>query len=41
MPGPVRKPRNGGLDRAKDFKGSMLKLIKNYLVNYKWQLYLI
>ncbi len=41
MPGPVRKPRNGGLDRAKDFKGSMLKLIKNYLVNYKWQLIVV
>ena len=38
MPGPVRKPRNGGLDRAKDFKGSMGKLLKNYLANYKWQL---
>ena len=41
MPGPVRKPRHGGLDRAKDFKGSMGKLLKNYLVNYKWQFILV
>ena len=36
MPGPIGGPRAGHtLDKAKDFKGTTKKLIKNYLAKYK------
>ena len=36
MPGPMGGPRKGQtLDKAKDFKGTTKKLIKNYLAKYK------
>ncbi len=42
MPGPMRpRSKNHGLDRAKDFKGAMGKLLKNYLIDYKWQLLIV
>lgn len=42
MPGPMRpRTKNHGLDRAKDFKGAMGKLLKNYLIDYKWQLLIV
>ena len=42
MPGPMRpKVKNNNLDRAKDFKGTLGKLIKNYLSAYKFQLIIV
>ena len=42
MPGPMRpRPKNGGLDRARNFKGTMKKLLSYYLLKYKWQLILV
>ena len=36
MPGPMGGPRGGQtLEKAKDFKGTTKKLIKNYLSKYK------
>ena len=41
MPGPMRPRRNMSLDRAKDFRGSIKKLFKNYLFKYKWSLLIV
>ncbi len=42
MPGPMRpRVKNNNLDRAKDFKGTLGKLIKNYLSAYKFQLIVV
>ncbi len=42
MPGPMRpRSKNHGLEKAKDFKGAMGKLLKNYLIDYKWQLLIV
>ena len=36
MPGPMGGPRGAqSVEKAKDFKGTTKKLIKNYLINYK------
>ncbi len=42
MGGPMRGPRRQGkIERAKDFKGSMSKLFSYYLKKYKWLLILV
>ena len=39
MGGPGGGP--GAYDKAKDFKGTTKKLIKNYLVDYKWRIIIV
>lgn len=39
MGGPGRGP--GAVEKAKDFKGTTKKLVKNYLVDYKWRIILV
>ncbi len=44
MPGPMGKVtgrKNKNQEKAKDFKGTTKKLIKNYLANYKWSLLIV
>ena len=44
MPGPMGGMRRGGgkaPEKAKDFKGTVKKLIKNYLAPYKWQIIIV
>ena len=38
MPGPMRGPRGANQEKAKDFKGTMGKLLNKYMAKYKWQL---
>ncbi len=40
MPGPMRAPK-GEITKAKDFKGTTKKLIKNYLAKYKFKLIIV
>lgn len=41
--GPMRGPGggHGAYDKAKDFKGTTKKLIKNYLAEYKWKIIIV
>jgi len=39
MGGPGRGP--GAVEKAKDFKGTTKKLIKNYLADYKWKIIIV
>ena len=39
MVGPGRGPR--AVEKAKDFKGTAKKLIKHYLIDYKWKLIIV
>ena len=44
MPGPMGGMRRGGgraPEKAKDFKGTVKKLIKNYLAPFKWQIIIV
>ena len=42
MPGPMGGPRAGHVtEKAKDFKGTTKKLIKNYLSKYKVALFIV
>ena len=41
MGGPGRGPVGKGLEKAKDFKGTTKKLIKHYLVDYKWKILIV
>lgn len=39
--GPVHGGRMGMTEKAKDFKGTTKKLIRHYLIDYKWQLIIV
>lgn len=41
MGGPMRGPRGANQERAKDFKGTMGKLLNKYMAKYKWQLIIV
>lgn len=41
MPGPMRGPRGANQEKAKDFKGTMGKLLNKYMAKYKWQLIIV
>ena len=41
MPGPMRKGMNNVPEKAKDFKGTVKKLVKSYLSPYKWQIIIV
>ena len=41
MPGPMRGPRGANQEKAKDFKGTMGKLLNKYMSKYKWQLIIV
>ena len=41
MPGPMRRGMNNAPEKAKDFKGTVKKLIKSYLAPYKWQIIVV
>ena len=44
MPGPMGGMRGGSNrtpEKAKDFTGTVKKLIKNYLATYKWQIIIV
>lgn len=38
MPGPMRGMQGKNQEKAKDFKGTVQRLVKNYLLPYKWQI---
>lgn len=39
--GPMRGPRGANQEKAKDFKGTMGKLLNKYMAKYKWQLIIV
>lgn len=41
MGGPMRGPRGANQEKAKDFKGTMGKLLNKYMAKYKWQLIIV
>lgn len=41
MRGPMRGPRGANQEKAKDFKGTMGKLLNKYMAKYKWQLIIV
>lgn len=41
MGGPMRGPRRANQEKAKDFKGTMGKLLNKYMAKYKWQLIIV
>lgn len=41
MPGPMGGPRGANQEKAKDFKGTMGKLLNKYMAKYKWQLIIV
>lgn len=41
MEGPMRGPRGANQEKAKDFKGTMGKLLNKYMAKYKWQLIIV
>lgn len=41
MRGPMRGPRGANQEKAKDFKGTMGKLLNKYMEKYKWQLIIV
>ena len=41
MPGPMRKGMSNAPEKAKNFKGTVKKLIKSYLAPYKWQIIIV
>lgn len=41
MGGPMRGPRGANQEKAKDFKGTMGKLLNKYMAKHKWQLIIV
>lgn len=41
MPGTMGGPRGANQEKAKDFKGTMGKLLNKYMAKYKWQLIIV
>lgn len=41
MGGPMRGPRGANQEKAKDFNGTMGKLLNKYMAKYKWQLIIV
>lgn len=41
MGGPMRGPRGANQEKAKNFKGTMGKLLNKYMAKYKWQLIIV
>ena len=39
--GPMGGHEAGAVEKAKDFKGTTKKLIKNYLAEYKWKIIIV